>query len=121
MVTARQTLISIQVYRGERYRTLTGQSAHVDETDSVLLSRLEGDSSIVVDVGANIYSLSNVSAQVFARCGVHNVEGNRIRNGLSASRVNLYHTSDQLLKSWISEIHGHGSPSSRSSWRQDRD
>lgn len=70
---------------------LTGQSAHVDETDSVLLSRLEGDSSIVVDVGTNIHSLCNIPAHVFTRCGVHNVEGNRIRNRLSASRVNLYH------------------------------
>lgn len=70
---------------------LTGQSAHVDETDSVLLSRLEGDSCIVVDIGTNIHSLGNITAQVFTRCGVHNVEGNRIRNRLSASRVNLYH------------------------------
>lgn len=70
---------------------LTGQSAHVDETDSVLLSRLEGDSSVVVDVGTNIHSLGNITAQVFTRCGVHNVEGNRIRDRLSASRVNLYH------------------------------
>lgn len=84
-------MISIKVYRGGCYITLTGQSAHVDETDTVLLSRLEGDSSIVVDIGSNIHSLGHVTAQIFARCGVHNVESNGIRNGLSASRVNLYH------------------------------
>lgn len=96
---------------------LTGQSAHVDETDSVLLSRFEGDSGIVVDVGTNIHSLGNITAQVFTRCGVHNVEGNRIRNRLSASRVNLYHIR-RSEKCCIREIQRHSSPSSRSSWTQ---